>query len=254
MLGWAKRRRDDLATAIGLLTRFPVHRLVPVPPRYEPARAVWAFPIAGLSVGAAGAALLWAARLSGMAPSLAACWVLAAQIAASGALHEDGLADTADGLWGGRNRERRLAIMRDSRIGSFGALALIAAFALRASAVAELAAGPGGVRALLLVGLLSRGVLPLPLLLLPPARPDGLGASVSRMPRAAVFAAAMLCGGVGLLLTTPQRVAMAAAAAMLAAGLVAAAARRGIGGHTGDILGATVVAAECVMLSVLTLV
>ena len=103
-----------------LLTRLPVGWLAT---SAEPARladAVWAFPVVGAVVGAIGGAVFWVCARLGMPPAVAAVWTLASMLLVTGALHEDGLADTADGLGGGRTRERKLEIMRDSRIGTFG--------------------------------------------------------------------------------------------------------------------------------------
>ena len=74
-----------------------------------------------------------------MAPALTAGWALAALVLLTGGFHEDGLADTADGFGGGRTRERKLEIMRDSRIGSYGALALVLSVGIRAAALATMA-------------------------------------------------------------------------------------------------------------------
>jgi adenosylcobinamide-GDP ribazoletransferase len=243
----------ELGTGLGLMTRLPVGWLIRKELPYAPDRAAWSFPAAGLLVGAVGALVLLAAVRLGMPPLLASCWVLAAQVWLTAGLHEDGLADTADGFGGGRDRERRLLIMRDSRIGSFGALALLLSGAIRLSAVATLATHPPGraTLALLAAGLLSRaGSLP-PLLLLPSARRDGLGhafAPGTRGPVLLGLAAALA----GVFLLLPPPLAVMADAGMLGTSLaVTVLARRKIGGHTGDVAGAAILCAECVVLSVL---
>ncbi|MEM8578904.1 MAG: adenosylcobinamide-GDP ribazoletransferase, partial [Pseudomonadota bacterium] len=103
-----------------LLSRLPLPR-VPDAAFAEGARAVWAYPVVGLLLGA------FAAGIGALAPTpvIGAGLALAAMAMMTGALHEDGLADTADGLWGGQSRARRLEIMKDSRIGAYGVLALI---------------------------------------------------------------------------------------------------------------------------------
>lgn len=103
------------------------------------ARSTWALPVAGLMVGLAGALVYKVSSRFGLTPNLAALLTLAATALITGALHEDGLADTADGLGGGRTRERKLEIMRDSRIGTYGVCALILSFGLRWSALAAIA-------------------------------------------------------------------------------------------------------------------
>src|SRR5437763_523525 len=97
--------------------------------------ACWALPLIGLIVGAIAALVLLGAAWIGMTPAVAAGLALAAAVLVTGGLHEDGLADTADGLGGGKDRDHKLAIMRDSRIGSYGVLALMLTLGLRWSAL-----------------------------------------------------------------------------------------------------------------------
>ncbi len=237
-------------SALTLLTRVPAGWLAGPQP-LAPARALGAFPFVGAAIGAAGGAVLALGLRAGMPPPLAAAWALALMAAASGALHEDGLADIADGFGGGATRERKLEIMRDSRIGSYGALALVLATAIRLFAIAALARQPVG--ALVAAGALSRGSLALPLLLLTPARAGGLGSLVVGAGWRRAF-----CVGAGLAIAAsvlpPGQAAAAAAAAMLAAVAVSGLARVQIGGFTGDVLGACAVAAECAGLSAMACV
>ena len=148
----------------------------------------------------------------------------------------------ADGFGGGRTVERKLAIMRDSRIGSFGALALVFSVLLRAAA---LGLSPHPVRAVLLAAVLGRGAMLVPLLLLRPARTEGLAAMLGDATAGRSVA--------GLAITAVAAIwAPGAGVAALVAGLaVAALARRQIGGYTGDVLGAAEQAAECAALSLL---
>jgi adenosylcobinamide-GDP ribazoletransferase len=119
-----------LAVAVGFLTRAPVPRIDVEADDLRRASAF--FPLVGLGVAGAGVAVraavepLWGNGVATIA-------AIAAMIAVTGAFHEDGLADTADGLWGGWDPAARLAIMRDSRIGTYGTIALITALGLRAS-------------------------------------------------------------------------------------------------------------------------
>lgn len=232
---------NELATAFALLTRLPVGRWATA----APVRVVWAYPLAGAAVGAIGAAVLAAGRAAGLPPLMAAGWAFAALLMASGALHEDGLADTVDGFGGGRGRARKLEIMRDSRIGSYGALALLVSSVLRIAAIALLPA-----QALIAAGALGRAAMLLPLGLLAPARADGLGASLLRAPGGRLAAGAAIGAAIALAaLATP----LAVLAAALVGATMAWLARRHIGGYTGDVLGATCVVAECVVLSLLSL-
>ena len=239
----ALRRLDECRAAIGLLTRLPVsRRRSPA----SPADAVWAYPLAGLIVGAVSAAVRLVAADAGVPPLAAAVLALGAACLATGGLHEDGLADTADALSGGWTVERRLEIMRDSRIGAHGALALMLAVLLRVASVASLAPDRGAL-ALLAASVLSRGaMLPVPLFCRP-ARPDGLGASLADVATARI--------GIGIALAGMFGFAFGGVGAVVAAGLVSivglVVARRRLGGFTGDLLGAVAVAAECAVLVVI---
>ena len=237
----------EFGVAVALLTRVPAGWLAGSAV-VETSRVVWAFPLVGALVGAWGAALLAGGRAGGMAAALAAIWAVAAMSVVSGGLHEDGLADVADGFGGGGSRARKLEIMRDSRIGSYGALALILAVGVRVFALAGLP-----VMALVAMGALSRGMIAVPLLLLGPAREGGLGGLV-----ADAGARRWVCLGLGVGVATvalPTAQAGAGAVAAMAAALVVSGlARRQIGGFTGDVLGACVVAAECAGLTAMSCV
>lgn len=240
----------ELATAFGLLTRLPIGWLrAGTPP--GTAQCVWAWPVVGMAAGALGGVVFAAAAALGMPPFLAALWSLAALVLVTGGLHEDGLADTADGFGGGFTRDRKLAILRDSRIGSYGALALILSLGLRAAAIAAIAT-PGAVLAALVVaGALGRASMIGPLLALSPARPDGMSASLGRVPPAragAGFAIALLAA---LLFAAPHGSGPAIGLAIAGAAGMAFLAQRQIGGHTGDVLGATEIVVECLVLSAL---
>ncbi len=244
--------RAELAAAFMLLTRLPVGWLDGddgVPP--DQARCIWAYPVVGAAVGAIGAlAYLLCSRI-GMPPALAAVWTLAALLLATGALHEDGLADMADGFGGGSSPERKLEIMRDSRIGSYGALALLLSVAMRAVSIAALVQPSRVAPALVAAGALARGGTGILLLALPPARPDGLAASLrERRPARAALGPALAAAVAVVLL--PLGLALdAVAASGFAALALAAVARRQVGGYTGDVLGACAVAVECVVLTLL---
>jgi adenosylcobinamide-GDP ribazoletransferase len=237
------RLHSDNLTGAALLTRLPLpdHR-------GGGPQAAWSWPLIGMLVGliavAGGAAALWL----GLSAGVAGVVVLLAQSMVTGGLHEDGLADTADGLWGGWTRDRRLEIMRDSRIGSYGVIALVLAFLARWTLVVQaLAVGHWG--AVVAAAVLSRGVLPGVMALVPHARADGLSRGVGR-PTREVAALAFVLGLGGALLLTGQVVVPALAAVAVAAGLARLAIAR-IGGQTGDILGAVQVVAEIAVLMAL---
>ncbi len=236
----------DVAAAIGFYTRLPV--------RHDGARAFaetqWAAPVAGAVVGLAVGIAIWLALALGLPAPLAAAAGLGAGIVLTGALHEDGLADTADGFGGGGSREDKLAIMRDSRIGSYGVLALGLSLIARWGALGALAAVSP---ATALVGAVaahaaSRAALPALMANLPPARADGLAAGVGPVGSGTVLAAA----AAGFVLLLPGGLGFALVSALLVAGLaflVARLAERQIGGQTGDVLGAAQQAGEIAVLA-----
>ena len=166
----------DIVTAIRFLTRIPIGRESEL--RTELAAAAWAFPFVGALLGVIGGAAFAAAIAIGLPTFLAALIALAAVVLATGALHEDGLADTADGLGGGSTPDARLKIMRDSRIGAFGTLALIFSILVKAGALAALADWLSVALAFVAAASLSRGVLPWLMMQLPLASETGLAASV----------------------------------------------------------------------------
>ena len=243
-----RARFDEFLLAAALLTRLPV----PAARNGSEgafARAIWAYPLVGAGLGAGAGAVFVGAWALGMPPLVASFLALAALTALTGALHEDGLADFADGLGGGSTREEKLRIMSDSRIGTYGAVALIFSFGLRAAALAALSPA-AGFWALAFAAALGRGLLALPLLLLPPAKPDGLGRAAAAPPYGPAGAA--LAIGAGLALFVPGGGGFwAVVVALGAVFLVTAIARRHLGGTTGDALGAAEQAGETVALAVL---
>jgi adenosylcobinamide-GDP ribazoletransferase len=163
-------------------------------------------------------------------------------------LHEDGLADAADGLGGGRDRDEKLAIMRDSRHGTFGILALVLSVGLRAAALAGIGDPLHAGIALIAAHAASRGALPPVMRLLRPARADGLGATAGRPSRAVAATAAIIGGGIALVTLGPGIGVVALVLTAAATTLAALLARRQIGGYTGDVLGFCQQLGEIVML------
>ena len=238
----------DLRIAASFVTLLPVGSSKPAADGAI-ARATWALPVAGLLVGLAGALVYKISSRLGLTPNLAALLALATTALITGALHEDGLADTADGLGGGRTRERRLEIMRDSRIGTYGALALIFSVLMRAFLLAAIAV-PGPVLiALVASHAAARALLPAFMQLVPPARTEGLSAGAGAGgPNTASIALAL---GAAALLPLGHAGAVVAAGLLLA--LIWAVRRQALaalGGQTGDVLGALEQLAEILVLAV----
>ena len=127
----------DFLNALRFMTIFPVPSSDTATAPDWLSRCAKYFPAVGICIGLVSAVVLLLAG-SIWSPVIAALLAVAASLVVSGALHEDGLADTADGFGGGWSVEKRLAIMKDSRIGAYGALALMFGVALRVTALAEL--------------------------------------------------------------------------------------------------------------------
>ena len=226
----------DCKVALAFLTRLPLrgHRDWGTA---DLATSVRWFPVVGALVGLAGAIAYAIAIWVGLPPWPAAAVALGATAWLTGALHEDGLADVADGFGGGRTREDKLALMRDPRIGSYGALALVLAVLARAGAIAALAEPEAVAAAMVAAGAASRAALPAVMAALPQARPEGLAASAGR-PHPSRAAAALLIAVLIALVMLGGTAPAALAAGALAALAGALLARRQIGGYTGDVLGA----------------
>lgn len=239
----------DLRTAAAFLTRLPLpQREAAVFENF--ARAQRMFPLVGALIGAAVGLLYLGMRLVGLPDLAGAALVLGAGALLTGALHEDGLADVADGFGGGRDAAAKLEIMRDSRLGTYGALALMVSFVAKLSALAAL---PDAVvvQSLIVAHALARGALPVVSMGLPLARKDGLAAAAGRAD-AATAAFAGFFSFVIAWLSLPFVVALCAVlvaiAALVGMGWLA---RRQIGGQTGDVLGATEQIVETAVLVLL---
>ena len=233
----------DLVLAFGLLTRLPLPRLDLDASRG--ATAAWTWPLVGAVVGGLGAGTGMLAMAAGLPASVAAALALIAMALATGGLHEDGLADTADGLWGGRDAARRLEIMRDSRIGAYGVLALGLLLLLRFAALAALLEAGQGLM-LIAAAAVARGGMATMMALLPNARRDGLSQTTGR-PGPGPVAGALGLSILAAMLTGLPLICWLAAGLVL--GWLAWQAIRKIGGQTGDILGAGCLLAETAALS-----
>lgn len=237
------RRAAEVVTALLWLTRLSLGRFLP-DPAPSLAQSAWAFPVAGAVVGVIAALSILLADGLGLSSAVAAILGVAATIWLTGALHEDGLADYADGC-GASTRERSLQIMRDSRIGSYGVLALLLAVALRVACLADLIRIVPVFAALSLIGaaMLSRAGMAAALALMWPARGDGLGRAAGRAsPRAAACALMIACIPLLLMVVfeylSPLSGLLCMIFGLAAQAALARQALRRLGGQTGDVLGA----------------
>jgi adenosylcobinamide-GDP ribazoletransferase len=213
------------------------------------ARASWAFPIAGTLVACVGALVYATAVRLRLPPTIAAALALAATVLVTGALHEDGLADTADGFGGGGDAVHKLEIMRDSRIGSYGAAALTLSLILRWSALAAIAEPLAVTLALVAAHASARAPLSMFMRRVPHARGDGLAADAGRPPPRSVNVAVLL-GVIALAITLGPIGALIGVLLLAASGvLMARLSMRQIGGQTGDVIGALEQINEILILS-----
>ncbi|WGD30555.1 adenosylcobinamide-GDP ribazoletransferase [Ancylobacter sp. WKF20] len=245
-----------LPAALRFLSRLPVPRLPFEPAQDGPPdldRLAPAFPLAGALIGLTGALTALTFALIGLPSLVVATLTVMVLVIVAGGLHEDGLADVADGL-GGMTVARRLEIMRDSRLGSFGVLALILAVTLRVVTLQALMDIDilATAAALLAAGAVGRLAPVLMLAALPPARPEGLGHGAGRPSAPARWKA----GGLALVIAA-LTVIPGFGAGALAGGLVlgflgfsalARLARAQFGGQTGDVAGAAALLVEIAFL------
>lgn len=242
-----QRLAADMAACIGFFTRLPVRRLGL--PEVPFAGALWAAPAAGAIVGALAAASCDVAQWLSLPPSLSALAALATALLVTGCLHEDGVADMADGFGGGQTRERKLEIMKDSRNGTFGVTALVVTLTARWAAIMAIGPSSHALAALVAAHAASRALLPAFMASVPPARAGGLSAGAGIVPGDAALAAL----GLGAVALLPLGLSAAAAAAACLAVLFLGMKRlteRQIGGQTGDVLGALQQGGEIAVLCV----
>ncbi len=234
-----------LRTAVGFLTRIPMGETEGVL-----ARAVGWFPIVGALIGAAQGVVLVAAA-GVVDPLLAAALSVAASTLVTGAFHLDGIADVADAFGGGWTREQRLAILKDSRLGTYGTATVVLVLLIETAALASIADGHRAavvVATVVCAHSLSRTAAVVTMLVAPTASADGLGAAYVAQVGAPALVAALAVGGLTLgglvvLAADETSAVLLMPAAMIVAVAVAAAimitlARHKIGGISGDVLGA----------------
>jgi adenosylcobinamide-GDP ribazoletransferase len=246
---WVQRRVNDLKIGFIFLTRLPLTYQTPIA-NGELSQALWTAPIVGAAIGLLGAGVYGFAQLLHLPPWPAAALAVAATLVVTGGLHEDGLADVADGFGGGATRERKLEIMHDSRVGTFGVCALILSFMLRVAALTNL--GDTGLVTAVLIAAHAAGRAPIAAFMrfIPAARADGMSADAGHPPLGSAMAAILL--GLVPLMICLGFAAGVVAVALLAAGFgfMAWLCKRQIGGQTGDVLGALEQIGEIVVLLV----
>lgn len=246
LAGWQR----DIWLCLGFFTRLPVKSV-----DGSLADSVRAFPLAGLVVGLIGALVYYLALTIGLPPLLAALLVVAATGIVTGALHEDGWADVCDALGARGGLEQRLEILRDSRLGSYGGLALIFATGIKVAAISALAAPELVAGALIAAHTLARGVLPLIMSRMDLARKNGLAAQAGKPSINAAHWSVGLALLIAVIAIAPVAALVALLAALAATWLIAKLAQKKFGGYTGDVLGAVEQVAEmAILINLVTLI
>jgi adenosylcobinamide-GDP ribazoletransferase len=238
----------DFWLALGFFTRLPVKSAPSNIRGGSLGEAARAFPLAGLVVGLIGSLVYFAAMEIGLSGLLAALLAVAATGIVTGALHEDGLADVCDALGARGGVEQRLEILRDSRLGSYGGLALIFSTSIKVAAVANLGAPELVAGALVASHTLARGVLPLVMARMNLARPNGLAVDAGRPSQAAANWSLTIALLIAVVAVAPIAALVALLAGLAATWLVAKLAQKKFGGYTGDVLGAVEQVAEMAIL------
>ncbi|MEM9582547.1 MAG: adenosylcobinamide-GDP ribazoletransferase [Pseudomonadota bacterium] len=245
---------NDVLIAFSLLTRLPVPQADWSDTARPLARAAWAYPLTGLVVSGIAVLAATCALWLGLPAIIAALIFLLCTVMATGAMHEDGLADCADGFWGGWEPARRLEIMKDSAIGTYGVLALLFSFGARWALYAELLGNiTWTIGALLVPAVLSRTMMVCVMQTLPNARADGLSASTGKPGKVATLIA-LFISLISMVLLPLSAASLLICATVFAVALLILIARAKIGGQTGDVLGATQQVSEVVALMALVIV
>lgn len=239
----AKGMLADFWRALALLSRIPV--FIPCDfSAHAMARSVWCWPLVGLFM--AGIAIIPAYVMEILTGNVMIAAIVATftLVVLTGAMHEDGIADCADGFGGGLDRQRKLEIMRDSRIGTYGVVALVLCLAMRIALLD--AAGESGSMAVILIVMatLSRAAMPIVTYVFDPARQDGLGKSAGRPDIKMVSAGIAIALVLVVIVAGAVTAFMCLIAMMVGASVVGWIARYQIGGHTGDVLGMTQIISE----------
>ena len=225
---------NGLRRSLSFLTRLPVRseELTSA----ELARAIPWFPVAGVVIGGTVAAVFWVAA-QGLPATLAAVPAILTGAAITGGFHEDGLGDTFDALGGGWSTEQMLSIMKDSRQGTFGVLAIVGSVLVRVIALGALPTIVG-VWTLVVAHALARGAVIGVMVVSTPVATSGLGASYARELRRPVAAASALVATLGAVVVWGANGLVVIGVVLVVVGRFMIWVHRKIGGYTGDILGA----------------
>ncbi len=249
---WAQRWQEFIMT-MGLFTRLPLPEFgeedkleVSFVKKLNPA---WAYPFAGFIIGLLSALVIVLCAFLSIPTALSAILAVLVSVVLTGSLHEDGLSDFLDGIGGGKTKEDKLRIMKDSRLGSYGGIAMIFSLAARVAAIASLAP-IAAAAAVIASHTIARGALVLPLHWYAPARTDGVAVQATGWVSGEITAFVLVTS---ILLTlvvqpVPATAFIAWLSGTVAVLLTARYAYKKVGGYTGDVLGACEQFAEIAVL------
>lgn len=244
---------DDILACFAFFTRVPVPARIHAHPPHP--GMTWALPIVGVFLALIAGLVLLLTAFLGLSPVLSALVVLSVGLLMTGAFHEDGLADIADGFGGGATAERKLSIMKDSRLGTYGSAALILSLMFRVVAISELLDAKGALLAsltLIPVYAASRSAALWILVGLPAARDKGAAAAVGKPAKRAFTVSLCISAALVGALLTPVHGLLATLACLLVPAFVVYGLGRvslaQINGQTGDVAGAAQQLSEIALL------
>lgn len=218
----------------------------------EVAKSISFFPLVGLIIGLSNLAVFLICQML-FSPLLSAIFVLVWWIFITGGLHLDGLADTADGVWGGTTAERRLEIMKDSRVGVFGVLTLVSFLLLKTGALNELFGyfGENKMRALVLAPIAGRWISVFTIFVFDSARKEGLGVFFKEKTGTKELVIALILALILVFVVGGFAGAAALASATVFSFVLSLFFSKKLGGLTGDTYGAMCEGAELLALLVM---
>ena len=240
---------EDILLALTFFTRIPIRFIV----KYDRTlmQACWCFPLIGASIGLVGGTFLYLLLVIQIPVAISAVITICFIVILTGALHEDGLADTADGLGGGEDKKSKIEKMRDSRIGSYGVLAILLLTLIKLNALISLATEkPYEISFLSIICAhsLSRfSIIVIPYFSIP-ASNEGLARYAGKPATRGIIGSFLITSILILMLLPFDQAILSAVLAILVAGAVGLLASFQIKGYTGDILGAAQQVSEVTVL------
>lgn len=254
ILNSIKMIMTDLYCGLSFFSRLPLYRFCPDHLPLSFARAVWTWPIISTLLGGLEALFLCLLTLTQLNSWIIALMTLGFHLLLTGGLHEDGLADCADGFGGGTTTPQKLTIMKDSRLGTYGVLTLFIILAIQTSAITSLINSHKPLVSLLIItAVLSRTAMLGPLIFLKPARPHGIANTLNTIPLRSYSLHLGIAGGLSFMCLPLRLATMFVTISCLISITATLFINHQIKGYNGDSLGAVQVIAATIILTVSTL-